>query len=75
MNNSHKELLSILATALIVILATVIVHRFLGCLAWAAVIGITTYPLYRLWSKLFGRFGQVSAFFFTSMMFLLLMVP
>lgn len=75
MNNSHKELLSILSTALIVILALFIVHRFLGCMAWAAVIGITTYPLYRLWSKIFGRYRQVSAFLFTSIMFLLLMVP
>lgn len=75
MNNSHKELLSILSTALIVILALFIVHRFLGCMAWAAVIGITTYPLYRLWSKLFGCYRQVSAFLFTSIMFLLLMVP
>jgi predicted PurR-regulated permease PerM len=75
MNNSHKELLSILLTTLIVILALFIVHRFLGCMAWATVLGITTYPLYRLWSKLFGRYTQVSSFLFTSIIFLLLMVP
>jgi predicted PurR-regulated permease PerM len=75
MNNSHKELLSILLTTVIVILALFIVHRFLGCMAWATVLGITTYPLYRLWSKLFGRYTQVSSFLFTSIIFLLLMVP
>ena len=75
MNTSHKELLSMLLTILIVIMALFIVHRFLGCMAWATVLGITTYPLYRLWSRLFGDYGQVSSFLFTSIIFLLLMVP
>jgi predicted PurR-regulated permease PerM len=75
MNNNHKELLSILLTIVIVSLALFIVHRFIGCMVWAAVLGITTYPLYRWWSKIFGKYEQVSAFVFTTMMFLLLMVP
>ena len=75
MNANHKELLSGLLTTLIVILALYIVRRFWGSMAWAGVIGVTTYPLYRLWLKMFGKYTQLSAFLFTSIMFLLLMVP
>lgn len=75
MNNNHKELLSMLLTAVIVFCALFIVHHFLQPMAWAGVLGITTYPLYRHFSRPFGRFNQVAAFLFTCLLFALLMLP
>ena len=75
MNNNHKELLSIIVTCVILALTVLILHRFLGCIAWATVLGITTYPLYKKWEKCFGKYQQTSAFFFTTLLFLLLMIP
>ena len=75
MTNSHKELLSMLLTAVIVFCALYIVHRFLQPMVWAGVLGITTYPLYRYFSRPFGRFNQVSSFLFTCALFTLLMLP
>jgi predicted PurR-regulated permease PerM len=75
MNTNHKELLSIIVTSCIIAATLLIMHRFLGCLAWASVLGITTYPLYKKWQSLFGKYEQVSAFIFTLVLFLLLMLP
>ena len=75
MNTNHKELLSIIVTCVILALTVLILHRFLGCVAWASVLGITTYPLYKKWEKCFGKYQQTAAFLFTSLLFLLLMIP
>ena len=75
MNHNHKELLSMLLTAVIVFFALFIAHRFLQPIIWAGVLGITTYPLYRLFARLFGRFNQMAAFVFTCLLFTLLMLP
>jgi predicted PurR-regulated permease PerM len=74
-NSAHKELVSMLVTAAILIATLYISHHFLIALAWAGVLGITTYPLYRRWKKLFGHFQQVSAFIFTSLLFTILLLP
>lgn len=75
MNANHKELLAILVTGLIVALSIMVVHRFLGCMAWASVLGITTYPLYKKWRNCFGQCNQTSAFLFTFLLFILLLIP
>lgn len=75
MNNGHKELLSMLVTAAILLATLYICHQFLIAIAWASVLGITTYPLYRRWERLFGSFKQVSAVIFTTLLFLLLLLP
>jgi predicted PurR-regulated permease PerM len=75
MNTNHKELLSILVTGFIVLLTLIVVHRFLGCMAWASVLGITTYPLYKKWRRYFGKHKQLSAFLFTFLIFILLLIP
>jgi predicted PurR-regulated permease PerM len=75
MNSNHKELLAILVTGFIVALSILVVHRFLGCMAWASVLGITTYPLYKKWHNCFGKYNQVSAFLFTFLLFVLLLIP
>jgi predicted PurR-regulated permease PerM len=75
MNANHKELLSILITSAILIATIIIMHPFLSSMTWAAVLGITTYPLYLKWQKGFGRFHQVSAASFCFLLFLLLLLP
>jgi len=75
MNSNHKELLGILVTTCILGLTLLIMQRFLSCMAWASVLGITTYPLYKKWKQLFGSCQGTSAFIFTTILFLLLLIP
>ena len=75
MNENHRELLSILLTLCIVVLAAFVIHRFIGSLVWAAVITIASYPLYRRWQRLFGEYSNISAFLFTTIMALILFIP
>jgi len=75
MNESHKELMSMGLTIAIVALTGFIIHRFIPSLIWAAVIVIATYPLYRRWRGCFGRYQNISAILFTSMLALLLIIP
>lgn len=75
MNESHKELLSMGLTVAIVALSLFIIHRFIPSLIWAAIIVIATYPLYRRWRRLFGKQQNLSAFIFTTILALLLILP
>ncbi len=75
MNENHKELISIGLTLSIVGLALFIVHRFIPSLIWASILGIATYPLYRQWRQLFGKWENTAAFLFTFIMVLILLVP
>ncbi len=75
MNENHKELITISLTIGIVALSIFIVHRFIPSIVWAAIIAIATYPLYNQWRRLFGRKKNLSAFLFTTILTLLLLVP
>ncbi len=75
MNESHKEFLNILLTISIVGCALFIIHRFIPSIIWSAIIGIAIYPLYRYWRLLFGQHSNLSAFLFTTLLGLLLILP
>lgn len=75
MNESHKELISITLTLVIVGWAIFIVHRFIPSLTWGAVIAIATYPLYRQWRRLFGKHQNTAAFLFTLILTLIILLP
>lgn len=75
MNENHKELISIGLTLSIVTLAIFIIHHFLPCLLWAGIITVATYPLYRRWQSFFGKKRNLSAFLFTTLLSLLLLLP
>lgn len=75
MNKNHKELISIGLTVGIVIFSLYIVHRFIPSMVWAAIIVISTYPLYKRWLRFFGNHHNFSAFLFTSLFTLLLLLP
>ena len=75
MNDNHKELVSIGVTISIVALALYIIHRFIPSLTWAGVIAIATYPLYTRWREFFGKYANVSAFSFTLILSLALLIP
>ncbi|MBA2657924.1 MAG: AI-2E family transporter [Tatlockia sp.] len=75
MNESYKQLLSITLTIAIVAVAVFIVHRFIPSMIWAAIIVISTYPLYRRWRRSFGHQSNLSALLFTTMLTLLLLLP
>lgn len=75
MNKNHKELISIILTLCIISLSLYIIHRFIPSIIWAAIIVISTYPLYRRWCHFFGNYPNTSAFLFTFLLSLLLLLP
>jgi len=75
MNENHKELISMSMTVAIVATALFIIHRFIPSLTWAAIIVIATHPLYKRWVLLFGEWRNLSAFLFTAILALFLIVP
>lgn len=75
MQANHRELISISLTVFIVGFALFIIHRFIPSLIWAGIIVIATYPLYLRWKKMFGRYENISAFCFTTILALILFVP
>ena len=75
MNESHKELISMSLTVTIVALALFIIHRFVPSLVWAAIIAVATYPMFRGWGQLFGKYRTISALLFTMILALLLILP
>lgn len=75
MNDSHKELISIGVTVGIVLMAMLVIHRFIPSLCWAGIIAIATFPLYEKWSYCFGKYKNISAFLFTTLLALILLVP
>lgn len=75
MNESHKELISISLTLAIIALTLFIIHRFIPSLLWAAIIAISTYPLYRRWRWLFGEQKNLAAALFTGILALILILP
>ena len=75
MNDNHKELISIGVTVGIVALALYIIHRFIPSLTWAGIIAIATFPLYKKWNQIFGRYPNFSAFTFTLILSLILLIP
>lgn len=75
MNENHKELIGIALTVGIIALALFIIHRFIPSLIWAAIIAVSTYPLYRKWRRLFGAYTNLAALLFTLLFALLLLLP
>jgi predicted PurR-regulated permease PerM len=75
MNQSHKEVLSMVVSIGIVLFSLFIVHRFIPSLVWAAIIVITTYPVYVRWKGLLKNWDNTAAFLFTFFLALLLVVP
>ncbi len=75
MNENHKELLSISLTLGIIAFALFIIHHFIPSIIWAAIIVIATYPLYKRWQRIFGRYANLSALLFTLILGLLLLLP
>jgi len=75
MNANHKELISMGLTIAIVAMALFIIHRFIPSLVWASIIVVATYPTYRRWRRLFGTWHNTSAFLFTMILALLLLLP
>lgn len=75
MNENHKELISISLTIAIIALTLFIIHRFVPSLIWAAIIVISTYPLYKRWRQLFGNKDNLSAFLFTTLIGLIFLLP
>lgn len=75
MNQSHKEVLSMMVSVGIILFSVFIIHRFTPSLVWASIIVITTYPAYLRWKKYLKNWDNVAAFLFTSFLALLLIVP
>lgn len=75
MNENHRELISISLTIAILALTVFIIHRFIPSIVWAGIIVIATYPLYKPWNRYFGKHPNFSAFCFTCVLALILLLP
>lgn len=75
MNENHKELMSILLSVSVVLLALYIIHRFIPSIIWAGIIAIATYPLYQKWSRFFSNYKGAAALLFTFMLAILIIAP
>lgn len=75
MNKNHKELISLFLTASIILFTAFIIHRFIPPMIWAAIIVISTYPLYKRWKRWFGDKVDLSALLFTTLIALLFLLP
>ncbi len=75
MNENHKELISITLTVAVVGLTLFIIHRFIPSLVWAGIITIATYPLYLKWDRFFGKYKNISAFLFTTLLAIIFIIP
>jgi len=75
MTSNHRELISIGLTILIVLMSMFIINRFIPSLVWAAIISISTYPIYDRWRKLFSHWDNLAALLFTTILLFILLVP
>lgn len=75
MNQSHKETITMCLSIVIVLCSLYIIHRFIPSLAWAAIIVVTTYPIYERWRKLLGHWDNLASFLFTTFLALMLIIP
>jgi predicted PurR-regulated permease PerM len=75
MNNNHKEIISIGLTITIIIMAFYILNQFMTSLMWAAIIGISTYPLYERWRRICYQKHALAATSFTFILVVLLLMP
>ncbi|OGV27520.1 MAG: AI-2E family transporter [Legionellales bacterium RIFCSPHIGHO2_12_FULL_37_14] len=75
MDIDHKELSSALLTFGIVAFSVFIIHRFIPSIVWAAIIASATYPLYKKWKNIFGKYENFCAFSFSLLLSLLIILP
>ncbi|OGV31784.1 MAG: AI-2E family transporter [Legionellales bacterium RIFCSPHIGHO2_12_FULL_35_11] len=75
MTSNHRELISIGLTILIVAMSLFIIHRFVPSLVWAAIISMSTYPLYQKWRKIFRGWDNVASLLFTMILVFILILP
>lgn len=75
MNENHKELLSMGLTLSIILFTFFIIHQFIPSIAWAAIIVIATYPLYKRWCLFLGSRKTFSAMTFTALLGFLFLLP
>lgn len=75
MNQNHREFVSLLLTFVVVGLSLFIIHRFIPVVLWAAIIAVSTFPLYRRFEKRFGSHNNVAAALFTLMLGILIIWP
>lgn len=67
MNANHKDLISILFTAIIVLLTIFVAQRFFLPVAWAAVITIVSWPVYVRMERWLGKRQALASAFLTTL--------
>lgn len=75
MNRNHRDLISMMLTIAIVVLSLFIIHKFIAPMLWAAMIAISTFPLYQRFEKKFGSYKNTSALLFTVIVSLFIVLP
>lgn len=67
--------ITLLTSLAILTLSLFVAKSFIYPFCWAGIIAISTWPLYRYFSLLFGRHQNWSAFLFTTLLTLVLILP
>jgi predicted PurR-regulated permease PerM len=75
MNKHRREVVSILVTLGIITISVFIVHKFILPLLWAAIIAIATFPIYKSWKRLWGRYDFLAALSLTIIVSIIIAVP
>lgn len=75
MNENHRDLISITFTCAIIVLAAVVAFRFLLPLAWAGIIAIASWPLYKRLEALLGQRRTLVATILTTVFTVVVAVP
>ncbi len=75
MNENHRELISITFTMTVILLASVIAFHFLVPLAWAGIIAIATWPLYKRLDNFLGHRKTLVATILTAIFIMVVVIP
>lgn len=75
MNDSFRNVFQLFVTVAIIAMAILVIHRFVSPLLWAAVIVISTYPIFRVINRWLGQRPTWSASLLTIVIFLVIAIP
>ncbi|MDF1760122.1 MAG: AI-2E family transporter [Coxiellaceae bacterium] len=75
MNDTFRNFVQLFVTVAIIVVTYMVMHRFIGPLAWAAVIVISTFPMFQWLDRLLGKRHSWAAFIFTFVIFLIIAIP
>ncbi len=75
MNDTFRNFVQLFVTIAIIVATYFVAKRFIGPLVWAAIIVISTFPIFNVVDRWFGRRHTWSALLFTLIIFFIIAIP